>query len=156
MSFGRSKLAQSAIASLSKLAALASLGLVLAYWTWAWCAPSSLLPVADPVAPPGDWIAARDLFGQARGNTQEAVPSALAITLLGIVAAEPAGSGYALLQAGTGESRLVRSGAELAPGVRVERVLPQQVILLRNGLRETLAWPHPAQASSIATGVPPR
>lgn len=156
MSSGRSRLAQTAIVSLSKTAALALLALVLAYWTWAWCAPATLLPVADAAAPPSQLIAARDLFGQARGNAQAAVPSALAINLLGIVAAEPAGSGYALLQVGTGESRVVRAGGELAPGVRVEQVLPQQVILLRNGLRETLAWPHPAQASSIATSVPPR
>jgi general secretion pathway protein C len=152
----RSKLAHTAVASLSQTAALAVLGGVLAYWTWAWCAPSVVPPIVDMATPTAQLTAARNLFGQAPGNAHAAAPSALAITLLGVMAARPPDSGYALLRLDAGKTRLVRAGDNLAPGIRVEQVLPQEVILQRHGVRETLAWPQPAKASVTSPGVPAR
>lgn len=145
MPSGRSNFAQTAIARTSTAAALALLALVLAYWTWAWLAPAPLLPAAEISMPAGRLAAAVDLFGRPQGEAHAATPTGLAVKLLGVMAGAPEGSGYALLETDAGKTRLVRAGADLAPGIRVEKVLPQQVILQRNGSRETLAWPHPSQ-----------
>jgi general secretion pathway protein C len=150
---GRSKLAPTAIASASKALALALLGFVLAYWTWAWCAPSPLPRSMEVSEPPARLTAASGLFGGVAGGAPTDAPTGLAVKLLGIVAGQPAGSGYALLQLGAGETRVVRAGGDLAPGIRVEEVLPQRVILQRHGSRETLAWPNPAHAPATASGT---
>lgn len=153
---GRSKLAPTAVASASKALALSLLGFVLAYWTWAWCGPSPLSRSMEISEPPARLTAAGNLFGGMAGDAPADAPTGLAVRLLGVVAGQPAGSGYALLQLGAGETRVVRAGGNLAPGIRVEEVLPQRVILQRHGSRETLAWPNPAQAPATASGTPVR
>ena len=61
----RSSLAQAAVVSLVTFAALALLGLVLAYWTWAWLAPRPE-PRAQPAVTGGRAEVAYGLFGSAR------------------------------------------------------------------------------------------
>lgn len=153
---GRSKLVPTAIASASKALASSLLGLVLAYWTWTWCAPSPLPRSLEVPEAPARLAAAGGLFGAVAGGAPADAPTGLAVSLLGLVAGQPAGSGYALLRLGAGETRVVRAGGELAPGIRVETVLPQRVILQRHGSRETLAWPDPAQAPATVSGAPVR
>ena len=144
----RSNVVQTAIYSISKAVALSLLGLVLAYWTWAWGAPS-VLPGTTPIAEPASRLAAASsLFGQLPDDARPNVPTGLAIKLLGVMAAEPEGTGYALLQLDANKTKVVRAGDYLAPGIRVEKVFPQQVILQRNGARETLVWPHPEQPAA--------
>jgi general secretion pathway protein C len=156
MSSVRSNLAQTAIVSMAELVALSLLGLVLAYWTWAWFAPSPL-PQARAVATPASRLAAAgDLFGALQGGQTADTPTGLAIRLLGVMAAEPEGTGYALLQLDAKKTQVVRAGAELAPGIRLEKVLAHQVILLRNGTRETLAWPKPGEPATHPTSTPIR
>jgi len=156
MPSGRSNLVQAAIHATSKAVALSLLGLVLAYWTWAWCAPSPL-PRTAPIAQPASRLtAAGSLFGQLASDAHPGTPTGLAVKLLGVVAGEPEGAGYALLQLDAKKTQVVRAGAYLAPGIRVEKVFPQQVILQRNGARETLAWPHPVPPSAPAKSVPAR
>ena len=148
MPSGRSKLAQTAIVRTSTGAALSVLAFVLAYWTWVWWAPSPLPQAAEISMPATHLAAAGDLFGRLHGGAPAATPTGLAVKLLGVMAALPEGSGYALLQLDAGKTRLVRAGGDLAPGIRVEKVLPQQVILQRNGARETLVWPHPSETTA--------
>ena len=149
---GRSRFAQTAIVDTSMTLALGLLGLVLAYWTWAWFAPAPLPRAMQVSEPPGRLAAAGDLFGRGQPGAPLQSPTALAVKLLGVIAGQPQGSGYALLQLDAKDTRVVHAGGELAPGIRVESVLPQQVILQREGSRETLAWPHtgsgPATAAS--------
>ena len=156
MPFGRSRLAQTSIVFTMKVGALALPGFVWAYWTWVWFAPSPLPPAMDVAEPAGRLLAAGDLFGAVQGDAHPSAPTALAITLLGVMAGAPAGSGYALLQLGAKETRLVRAGEDLAPGIRVEGVHPGQVILRRNGARETLAWPRSVATPVITTNPPVR
>ncbi len=154
MSHTRSRRVQIAIASISNVGALSLLGVVLAYWTWVWWAPSPLPPSIAPAESSAHLTAAGSLFGQQGASTVQAdAPTGLAVTLLGVMAAEAPGVGYALLKLGAQETRVVRAGGQLAPGIRVERILPQQVILERNGLRETLAWPRAAQAPATTKNV---
>ena len=155
MPSGRSKFAPSVIARISKTGALSLLGCVLAYWTWAWCAPAALARAVDVAEPLSSLANAGNLFGRGHGDAHVATPTGLAVKLLGVVAAGPGGSSYALLQLGAGKTQVVRVGGYLAPGILLEQVLPQQVILQRNGSRETLVWPHP-QTPAAATSVPVR
>jgi general secretion pathway protein C len=156
MSSVRSNLAQTAIVSMAGIVALSLLGLVLAYWTWAWFAPPALPQARAVAAPVTRLAAAGDLFGALHGDTAADTPTGLAITLLGVMAGEPEGAGYALLQLDAKKTQVVRAGAELAPGIRLEKVLTHQVILLRNGTRETLAWPKPGQPATHPTSIPIR
>ncbi|MGN6704988.1 MAG: type II secretion system protein N [Rhodanobacter sp.] len=153
MSSGRSDFVQTATDVALKTCALSLLGFVLAYWTWAWCAPAPLPRAMAVAEPPGRLAAAGDLFGRLSSDAHADVPTGLAIRLLGVMAAEPEGSGYALLQLDAKKTRLARAGEYLAPGIRIEKVLRQQVILQRNGSRETLAWPRPVQAPATTTST---
>jgi hypothetical protein len=153
---GRSRLAQTAIVETSMTLALGLLGLALAYWTWAWSAPAPLPRAMQVSEPSGRLAAASDLFGHGQADAQAQSPTGLAVKLLGVIAGQPEGSGYALLQLGAKDTHVVRAGGELAPGIRVESVLPQQVILQREGSRETLAWPHTGSGPATAASTPTR
>lgn len=137
-------------------AALTLLGFVLAYWTWAWFAPTPLSQAMEISEPASRLATSARLFGEASGDTHAGVSSGLAIKLLGVMAAAPAGTGYALLQLDAKETQLVRAGEDLAPGIRVDSVLPEQVILQRNGSRETLAWPRAVPSPASTTNSPIR
>ncbi len=152
----RSRLQQTAIASLVTFAALALLGVVLAYWTWAWLAPRPE-PRAPAAAQPGGRAqAAHGLFGSAR-RENGAAPAGFAVGLLGVVAARNSHSGtepgYAVLRLDARQTVAVREGAEIEPGVRLAEVHADHVVLERSGVRETLTWP---KSSRSAPAVAPR
>ncbi|MEO5810647.1 MAG: type II secretion system protein N [Rhodanobacter sp.] len=156
MPSGRSKLVHTALHSMALAMAMSLLGLVLAYWTWAWWAPSPLpgtTAIAEPASP---LAAASGLFGKLPGAATADAPTGLAVKLLGVIAGEPEGTGYALLQLDAKKTRVVRAGGYLAPGIRVEKVFPQQVILQRDGVRETLVWPRPVQPAAPVKSPPVR
>lgn len=141
ISLERSGFAQTAVVSLVTFAALALLGLVLAYWTWAWLAPLPE-PRAPTVADTGTTAAsAGALFGTVRRDPNSPVPTGIAIRLLGIVAATGRQRGYAVVQLEANEILAVGEGEDVAPGIRLTEVSTDHVILERGGIRETLAWP---------------
>jgi general secretion pathway protein C len=137
----RPSLAQTAAVSLATTAALALLGLVLAYWTWAWLAPRPEPRAPEAAQAPGRVRAAYALFGSAQRDRAGAAPAGIAIRLVGVVAATRGRSGYALLQLDPKENVAVREGGEVAPGIRLAEVGADHVTLERAGIRETLAWP---------------
>mgnify|MGYP001544585832 CR=1 FL=1 len=141
ISLDRSSLAQSAAVSSVTLAALALLGLVLAYWTWAWLAPRP-----EPRAPALEGQAlhlepAYRLFGGAPQGASDAAPTALAIDLLGVAAASGGKPGYAVLRLDAKRIVAVREGDEIEPGVKLAEVHAERVVLERGGVRETVAFP---------------
>ena len=145
ISLDRSSLAQTAVVSLVTLAALALLGVVLAYWTWVWLAPRPE-PRAQATAEPGGRIeSAYGLFGSAQRNA--AAPTGIAIKLLGVVAASGGRRGHAVVQIDARQTIVVREGEDIAPGIRLAEVHTDHVILERNGARETLAWPEKKTAA---------
>src|SRR6267143_5754535 len=98
ISLERTSFAQTAVVSLVTFAALALLGLVLAYWAWAWLAPLPQ-PRAPTVADTGTAAAsAGALFGNLRRDLNSPVPTGIAIRLLGIVAATGGRRGYSVVQ----------------------------------------------------------
>ena len=140
VSFNRSNLPQTAVVALVTVAALALLGAVTAYWTWGWLAPRPE-PRAQAAADLGGGASAGVLFGKVQQDRNIAAPTAIAIRLLGIVAATGGRRGYAVMQLEPRQIMAVREGEDVAPGIRLAEVGIDRVILERSGTRETLAWP---------------
>lgn len=136
----RSSLARNAIVALATLVALALLGYVLAYWTWRWFGPRPEPRVAAAVEPVGRGAAER-LFGTAPQAAGAAVPTGMAIKLLGVVAGSGGRPGYAVVRFDDKKSLAVGEGKEIVAGLRLAEVYADHVVIERNGIRETLAWP---------------
>ncbi len=122
-------------AGVATLAAGALLALVLAHWGWRLFGPSS--PPLAPLDPPERWapaIASAPIFGRAGAPAAAAKPVALAgdARLLGVFA-EKDGAGYALFRLPDRGPALVRSGQDVAPGVRLEAVHRDGVQLRDHG-----------------------
>jgi general secretion pathway protein C len=146
----RTSLAQAAVVSLVTLSALALLGLVLAYWTWAWLAPRPE-PRAQSAVTVGRAEVAYGLFGNSRrengGGREGAATAGVAVGLLGIVAASGSQPSYAVLRLDAKQTVAVREGGEIEPGIRLAEVHADHVVLERSGVRETLAWPNPGKSA---------
>ena len=127
------------VASLATLAALALLGVVLAYWSWAWLAPpaAARAPAAAEMA--GRTSSAGGLFGNAKQGPGAAASSA--VRLMGVVAASGGRRGHAVLRLDGKKTVAVLQGEDVEPGLRLAEVHVDHIVLERNGARETLAWP---------------
>jgi general secretion pathway protein C len=125
------------LVSLANFAALTLLGLVLAYWSWAWLAPSAAARAPAAVDLPVKTSAAGGLFG---GAKQAAASAASAVRLMGVVAAS-GGGGHAVLRLDSKKTVAVLQGEEVEPGLRLAEVHADHIVLERNGTLETLAWP---------------
>ena len=126
-------------ASVANFAALALLGVVLAYWTWMWLAPAAA--ARAPAAPDSARSAASaaGLFGNAKQGPGAAAPGS--IRLVGVVAASGERRGHALLRLYAKKTVAVLQGEDIEPGLRLAEVHADHVVLERDGVRETLAWP---------------
>src|ERR1035437_7699159 len=145
--FGRSSLAQTVLLSLVTLVAVALLGAVLAYWTWAWFAPRAEPRVEAAAAQSGSVASAGAIFGNVSRNQETAAPTGIAIRLLGVAAASGGRRGYAVVQLEAKQILAVQEGEDVAPGIRLAEVHADHVILERNGTLETLAWPEKKAAA---------
>jgi general secretion pathway protein C len=126
-------------ASVANFAALALLGVVLAYWTWVWLAPA--VAARAPAVPEAASSAssAAGLFGSAKQGSVAAAPGS--IRLMGVVAASGERPGHAVLRLDAKKTVAVLQGEDVEPGLRLAEVHVDHVVLERNGARETLAWP---------------
>jgi general secretion pathway protein C len=127
-------------ASLATLAALAFLGVVLAYWGWAWLAPPAIAraPAAASVEM-GSAKSTGNLFGTAKRGGVSAASGA--VRLMGVVAASAGQLGHAVLRLDAKRTVAVRQGEDIEPGLRLAEVHVDRIVLERNGARETLALP---------------
>ena len=149
--FGRVNVAQTVLVSSLTLGAVALLGAVLAYWTWAWFAPRAEPRMEASTVQSGSVASAGGLFGSVPRGQATAAPTGIAITLLGVVAASGGRRGYAVVQLEGKQILAVHEGEDIAPGIRLAEVDADHVILDRNGVRETLAWPQrPGSAPASA------
>lgn len=140
-SLERSSFAQTAVVSLVTFAALALLGLVLAYWTWAWLAPRPEPRAPAAVETASNASSAGGLFGSVKQGPGAAAAASGAIRLMGVVAASGVRRGHAVLRLDAKKTLAVLQGAEVEPGLRLVEVHVDHIVLERNGARETLAWP---------------
>ena len=154
ISVARSGIADTACVALVTLAALLSLGMVLAYWTWAVVAPrpEPQLPVAPEQRV--NLESAKALFGVAQQGPSTVAPNGAMVRLLGVAAATRGRRGYAVVQPEGGRIIGVREGEDIAPGLRLAEVRPRYIVLMRNGLRETLAWPEKSAAAETTAARP--
>ena len=126
------------------LLALALLCWVLAKWTWVVIAPTP--PVIPPPAPaPIDLQAALDdilrakLFsGQPASEPAPAPTARKDIQLAGVFAVAPQGRGWAVLQLEGKNQQVAANGTEIAPGVVLDQVFGEYVVVSRQGSRERL------------------
>ena len=117
------------------------LALVVAYWTWQWFAPLPE-PRAQAAAKVNEHAgSAGNLFGKTERSSDSVLPTGIAIRLLGSVAATPGRRGYAVVKLEPKQILTVQEGDEIAPGIRLEEVGTDHLILVRGGIRETLTWP---------------
>jgi general secretion pathway protein C len=132
-------------ASLATLAALALLGVVLAYWSWAWLAPPPAPRAPAVVETAGRTSSVAGLFGDAKQGPGAAAAASSSIRLMGIVAASGGRSGrrpgHAVLRLDAKKTVAVLQGEDIEPGLRLAEVHVDHIVLERNGARETLAWP---------------
>ncbi|MHB8667860.1 MAG: type II secretion system protein N [Burkholderiales bacterium] len=150
--FGRVNVAQTVLVSSLTLAAVALLGAVLAYWTWAWFAPRAEPRMEPSALQSGSVASAGGLFGTVP-RSQAAAPTGIAIKLLGVVAASGGRRGYAVVQLEGKQILAVHEGEDIAPGIRLAEVDADHVILERNGVRETLAWPQRPGSAAAAAAI---
>ena len=119
---------------------------VLAYWTWILLAPRS-----PPPARALDLHATSELpyglFGGTQQGRSATAPTGLAIRLLGVVATSGRKNGYAVIQVDGTKILAAREGQDIAPGIRLAEVQAEQIVLERNGVRESLALPDKNKAS---------
>jgi general secretion pathway protein C len=132
-------------ASLANLAALSMLGLVLAYWSWAWLAPPQAPRAPPAIVAAGNASSAAGLFGDAR----QAKAAASAVLLMGVMAASN-GQGHAVLRLDAKKTVAVVQGAEVEPGLRLAEVHVDHIVLERNGARESVGWPQKSGKPSTA------
>lgn len=132
-------------ASLATLAALTLLGVVLAYWSWAWLAPPPAPRAPAAVETAGRTSSAGALFGDAEQGPDAAAAASSSIRLMGIVAASGGRSGsrpgHAVLRLDAKKTVAVLQGEDIEPGLRLAEVHVDHIVVERNGARETLAWP---------------
>jgi general secretion pathway protein C len=90
---------------------------------------------------PAQSIAKWHLFGNTPGATSgsSAIASTSGMILRGTLADQDPAAGIAVISGGSDGERAYRTGETIAGGVKVARVYPDHVILLRNGIEETLA-----------------
>lgn len=139
--FDRTTSAQTAGVTLLTIAATGLLALAAAEWTWQWMAPRSAARAPTAPGTTLNAMSAAGLFGTTQRQAG-GVPSPVTdIRLLGIVAATAGRSGYAVLRIEPRQVITVREGKDIASGIRLAEVGIDHVILERDGIRQTLAWP---------------
>ena len=129
------------MAFLATLAALALLGVVLAYWSWAWLAPPPAPRAPAAVETAGRASSAGGLFRTVKEGPGAAAAAPSSIRLMGVVAASGERRGQAVLRLDAKNTVAVLQGEDVEPGLRLAEVHVDHIVLERNGARETLAWP---------------
>lgn len=119
------------------------LAMQLAYWTWIFFTPKVPLPPQKPAgANTGNAIQKvidAHLFGAAAAtDAPVAVTAATNMRLSGVFAAVGNLPAFAIISFDGQPSQPVRNGAVITPGVVLEAVFPDHVLIRRNGVRERL------------------
>lgn len=152
-------LAPRATVTLAWLLALGLTAWFAAQWYWQIKAPGVTAHpqtlVSEPIAAARE-LAARHLFGFApppvAGATQAVSNSRF--TLIGVAAHSGNTPGFAVIQEEGKTAAGFVQGEEVAPGVKLARILPGAVELERNGSRETVRLPDNLPNKAGAPGAP--
>lgn len=112
-------------------------------------------PVADP-AEVAQRLAATQVFGtpDASANaTADAPDSRLDLKLRGVISAGEPRYSRAFIQSGNDDERGYPIGAALPGGAQVHSILPDRVVISRNGSLETLRLPREASTGAVESAA---
>jgi hypothetical protein len=130
---------------LIELALVAALAAAAAHWTWIAIAPrtiaSSTLSAVPEAAGAGPMVR-RELFGAAPGGAAGEAQSGGArsrLKLLGVLSPGSPGAGRAILALENAKPKTVAVGEALAPGVILEEVHRDHVLVSRGGVGEKVS-----------------
>lgn len=119
--------------------------------------PSATGPVrvapADAVAPSSPSVSRWHLFGHASAPAllqRQAPATTLSLNLRGTLAERDPRTGIAVIADAGGSERAWRVGDEIAPGVRLDEVHADHVVLMHDGAAETLTLPRDAPTTAVA------
>lgn len=137
----------------ASLAAIAILAAVCAQWFWVFFAPQEPALPHRPEASlerPLDAIARARPFGTGPA-AQPAAPAPTTDLLLRGISSTRKG-GMAVIAIDKGRTVAVSAGDEILPGVRLEKVQPDHVLVSRNGVQQRLELPRrkPVDAAPVA------
>jgi hypothetical protein len=115
---------------------------IVSGWFWDRAAPAvASLPTAqltDPTVAVGA-VAARHLMGEANFQSESADSRPQSYRLLGLMTASDKLPGFAILVERGKESMVVVEGGEIVPGLTLLKVLPDHVVIGRDGSTENIA-----------------
>ena len=116
---------------------------LLSRWTWSFFpVPQGVQPRVPPAqSSTGDRVAAigkARLFGNAAEPAAPAGLTALNFRLLGVFAARRQDGMAAVINTGEPKNKAVRVGEEVAPGIVLDTVFSDHVLLRRHGVTERL------------------
>jgi len=140
----------------SSLVLLTVLAWTCAHWFWVFAAPEPAV-LASQVEPgprnPLDSIARADLFGAAPARQPVAHAAQSDLMLRGISSTRK--GGMAVIAIDKGKTVAVGSGDEIVPGVRLEKVQPDHVVISRGGVPQRLDLPQrkPTDAQPVKSGA---
>ncbi len=147
------------------LAAGALLALVVAYWGWRWFGPPPPAAVSVPPAgPAAETLIAAAPFGRAAVRNAAGSAGAASATatsfpadarLLGVFAGRN-GDGYALLRLPDRGAVLVRSGQEIANGVKLEAVRPNGIRIRERGESRDILLRQDSRPAVVPAATVPR
>lgn len=145
-------------APLLNMLLLLALAAMLAHWTWRFAAPVPPQSAAaaragiDPGADLASLRAAR-LFGAAAGQAGAPAEPATSLNfkLRGVFAATGGQPAMAIVNV-DGQDQAAATGHEIAPGVVLDAVAPDHVILLNRGVRERLDLEAVGRPLALADG----
>jgi type II secretory pathway component PulC len=143
---------QRVLSTVLSAATLVLLAIVCAYWFWIFAAPTgsaAVEPLTTATTRPLDAIRRARLFGEGAG-VATAAPVRTDLVLRGISASK--NGGLAVIALDRSRTVTVRSGDEIAPGILLERVLHDHVIVVQNGMTQRIELPQrkPVDTSPIA------
>lgn len=127
-----------------ELLLIAVLGISLAHWTWVVLAPRTIAASSLATqfeAQPGAPQVKRNLFGVVQEGKASAVVDASPtsrIKLLGILSHGVAGGGRAIFALETGKPKTVEAGSQVVPGLVLQEVHSDYVLVARSGLVERM------------------
>lgn len=140
----------------------------LAHWTWIFFTPKALqLPVSNgpKVSASIDTVVARHLFGEPAQSSSPVVAATNAnVRLSGVFASVGVLPAFAIISTDGQPSHSVKTGDMISPGVKLDAVFADHIILSRNGQREKVdldaragAAAAPLSSSNISApaGAPP-
>lgn len=147
------------------IAALALTAWLAAGWFWRLSAPEPVALVTQQITDPqaaARSVAQRHLFGDSA--TASAAAPARAYTLVGAMTGSSRQPGFAVLGETGKPPQSVFEGEEIAPGVKLVKVLADKVMIVRDGRSETIelvagapsAAPLPAAATGAANATAAR